>query len=76
MPLPIEKPAASDSFNSFREILEIALERRVDFVLLGGDLFHDNKPSRNAERRCIEILREKVGIRSCLQDHILKDLIC
>ena len=32
----------------------------MDFVLLGGDLFHDNKPSRNAERRCIEILREKV----------------
>ena len=50
----------SDSFNTFREILDIALERRVDFVLLGGDLFHDNKPSRNAERRCIEILREKV----------------
>ena len=53
----------SDSFNSFREILDIALERRVDFVLLGGDLFHDNKPTRNSERQCIEILREKV--RSC-----------
>ena len=64
----IEKPTIllihtlyfSDSFNTFREILDLALDRRVDFVLLGGDLFHDNKPSRNAERRCIEILREKV----------------
>jgi double-strand break repair protein MRE11 len=40
---PIKK---EDSFTTFAEILAIANERKVDFVLLGGDLFHDNKPSR------------------------------
>jgi len=27
-------------------VLQIARDREVDMVLLGGDLFHDNKPSR------------------------------
>ena len=36
---------AEDSFIAFDEILEIAIEKDVDFVLLGGDLFHENKPS-------------------------------
>ncbi|KXZ44363.1 hypothetical protein GPECTOR_69g456 [Gonium pectorale] len=35
-----------DSFRAFEEVLQLAVERRVDFVLLGGDLFHENKPSR------------------------------
>jgi len=35
-----------DSFRSFEEILQIGLQHKVDFVLFGGDLFHDNKPSR------------------------------
>ncbi len=47
-----------DSFETFDEIFRIALERDVDFVLLGGDLFHDNKPSRNTLVRAIEILEK------------------
>jgi double-strand break repair protein MRE11 len=35
-----------DSFRAFEEILQIANEKKVDMILLGGDLFHDNKPSR------------------------------
>lgn len=36
---------------------------QVDFVLLGGDLFHENKPSRSTLVKAIEILR-----RYCLND--------
>ena len=47
-----------DSFNSFEEVLAIALERNVDMVLLAGDLFHDNKPSRKCLMRCMQLLRD------------------
>ena len=50
----------NDSFNSFDELLGIGAERGVDMVLLGGDLFHENKPSRQAEIKCIQILRKHV----------------
>ena len=36
---------ADDSFRTFNEVLETANNEDVDFVLLGGDLFHDNRPS-------------------------------
>ncbi len=32
------------------------INMQVDFVLLGGDLFHDNKPSRTTLVRTMEIL--------------------
>lgn len=43
----------------------IALQ--VDFILLGGDLFHENKPSRSTLVKTIEILR-----RYCLNDQPVK----
>lgn len=52
-----------DSFNAFDEICFIAEQRQVDFLLLGGDLFHENKPSRATLVRTLEILR-----RYCLND--------
>lgn len=52
-----------DSFGTFEEIFKIAKERQVDFVLLGGDLFHENKPSRNTVVRAMEILS-----KHCLND--------
>lgn len=54
---------SNDSLNSFAEILEIAQKNDVDFILLGGDLFHDNKPSRKSLHGTIELLR-----RYCLGD--------
>ena len=51
---------ADDSFISFDELLGVGVKEGVDMVLLGGDLFHDNKPSRQAEIKCIQILRDHV----------------
>ena len=47
-----------DSFRSFEEVLEIAKERNVDFILLGGDLFHENHPSAQCLIRTTEALRK------------------
>jgi double-strand break repair protein MRE11 len=52
-----------DSFNTFEEIFQIAVRLEVDLVLLGGDLFHDNKPSRTTLKRTMEILS-----KYCLND--------
>ena len=49
----------NDSFETFEEVMQMAVEHDVDFLLLGGDLFHDNKPSRTTVRRaaCISLIR-------------------
>ena len=46
-----------DSFRAFEEVLEIARVNQVDMVLLGGDFFHDNKPSRSTLVKAMRILR-------------------
>ena len=56
-----------DSFEAFEEIFQIAKREKVDFVLLGGDLFHDNKPSRPTLVKTIDILS-----RYCLGDDPVK----
>ncbi|KAI6653842.1 hypothetical protein LOD99_3344 [Oopsacas minuta] len=47
-----------DSFEAFEEVLLIAKQEQVDFVLLGGDLFHENKPSRPTLERCMSLIRK------------------
>jgi double-strand break repair protein MRE11 len=47
-----------DAMNTFREILELARAEEVDFILLAGDLFHENKPSRGVMFQTIALLRE------------------
>lgn len=48
----------NDSLVAFEEILENAQKYNVDFVLLGGDLFHENKPSRRIMHGCLSLLRK------------------
>ncbi|GAB1601038.1 double-strand break repair protein MRE11-like isoform X1 [Argonauta hians] len=48
----------NDSLVTFEEILEKAKQNQVDFILLGGDLFHDNKPSRFSLHGCMALLRK------------------
>ncbi|KAJ6664935.1 hypothetical protein lerEdw1_005907 [Lerista edwardsae] len=62
----LEKDAArgNDTFVTFDEILKLAQDNEVDFILLGGDLFHENKPSRKTLHTCLELLR-----KYCMGDH-------
>jgi double-strand break repair protein MRE11 len=54
---------SNDSFAAFEEILITAKEKKADFVLLAGDMFHDNKPSRRTTHAAMQLLR-----RHCLGD--------
>ncbi|GAA5999486.1 MRX complex nuclease subunit [Rhodotorula paludigena] len=48
-----------DSINTFKEILDLAVANDVDMLLLAGDLFHENRPSRTALYQTISALRER-----------------
>lgn len=50
-----------DSFMAFAEALQVAREKNVDFILLGGDLFHVNRPSSAIEHKCIKIIRQHMS---------------
>ena len=52
-----------DSFVAFDEVLENGVKKHADLVLLGGDLFHENKPTRDTIYRSISSLR-----KYCLSD--------
>ncbi|KAH8697879.1 meiotic recombination protein Mre11 [Talaromyces proteolyticus] len=55
-----------DSWKSFHEIMCLAKERDVDMVLLAGDLFHENKPSRKSMYQVMRSLRMNcLGDRPC-----------
>ena len=43
-----------DSFDAFEEVLLTATNMGADAVLLGGDLFHENKPSRSTLVKAIK----------------------
>ncbi|TAQ88623.1 hypothetical protein B7494_g3072 [Chlorociboria aeruginascens] len=60
---PIRK---NDSWQSFDEIMNLARTQDVDMVLLAGDLFHDNKPSRKAMYQVMRSLRQNcLGDKPC-----------
>ena len=64
---------SDDSFVSFRETLQAAKDNQVDFVLLGGDLFHDNKPSRATLCKTVNILRQFAFGESPISFEIISD---
>jgi double-strand break repair protein MRE11 len=50
--------AGEDTYKTFEEVLRIAQERNVDLILLGGDLFHDSRPTPQCIHRCISLIRK------------------
>ncbi|KAI1291634.1 double-strand break repair protein mus-23 [Xylaria venustula] len=60
---PIRK---DDSWKTFDEIMNLARTEDVDMVLLAGDLFHDNKPSRLSMYHVMRSLRKNcLGMKPC-----------
>ncbi|CAM9352804.1 unnamed protein product, partial [Ectocarpus fasciculatus] len=49
---------SNDCFAAFEEVLVTAKAQKADFVLLGGDMFHENKPSRRTMHNAISLLRK------------------
>jgi double-strand break repair protein MRE11 len=78
-----------DSINTFKEILQLAVKHdvcpsrtkrhnthcpfQVDFILLGGDLFHDNRPSRDCLYQTMALLREYTFGDKPIQVELLSD---
>ncbi|CAL1709553.1 unnamed protein product [Somion occarium] len=62
-----------DSINTFREILQLAVKHDVDFILLAGDLFHENKPSRETLYETMALLREYTLGDRPIQMELLSD---
>ena len=46
-----------DSWKSFHEVMCLAKDRDVDMILLAGDLFHDNQPTRKSMYQVMRSLR-------------------
>ncbi|KAK9520865.1 hypothetical protein VZT92_020724 [Zoarces viviparus] len=71
----LEKDAirGNDSYTTLDEILKCAKTNQVDFILLGGDLFHENKPSRRCLHSCINMLRRYCMGDTPIQFNILSD---
>ncbi|KAI0502936.1 double-strand break repair protein mus-23 [Xylaria bambusicola] len=60
---PVRK---DDSWKTFDEIMNLAQTEDVDMVLLAGDLFHDNKPSRLSMYHVMRSLRKNcLGMKPC-----------
>ncbi|PVU92931.1 hypothetical protein BB561_003536 [Smittium simulii] len=47
-----------DSFNAFEEIFQLAAIKKADFILLGGDIFHFNQPTRACMYKTMNIIRK------------------
>uniref|UniRef100_A0A667Y5L5 Double-strand break repair protein n=1 Tax=Myripristis murdjan TaxID=586833 RepID=A0A667Y5L5_9TELE len=71
----MEKDAirGNDTYNTLEEILKCAQTNQVDFILLGGDLFHENKPSRRCLHTGITMLRKYCMGDSPILFNILSD---
>ena len=63
----------TDSFAAFEEVLRLANDRGADFLLLAGDLFHDNKPSRRTLFKTMSLLRRYALSDAAVGFEVLSD---
>ena len=62
-----------DSFAAFEEVLAFAKHSEADMLLLGGDIFHENKPTRKTLHQTFDLLREYVLGEAPVSFQILSD---
>jgi double-strand break repair protein MRE11 len=62
-----------DSFAAFEEVLFLSKQFHCDMVLIAGDLFHDNRPSRRTIHKTMEIIRRYCMGPDPVQIQILSD---
>ncbi|CAK8990510.1 Double-strand break repair protein MRE11, partial [Durusdinium trenchii] len=53
-----DKVRSKDSINTLEEALQVGKSSQADLILHGGDLFHDNKPSRGCLYRTMDLIRQ------------------
>ncbi|CAJ1401034.1 unnamed protein product [Effrenium voratum] len=53
-----DKVRGKDSMETLEEALQIGKSSKADLILHGGDLFHENKPSRGCLYRTMDLLRK------------------
>lgn len=63
----------NDSFAAFEEVLLLSKRHKCDMVLLAGDLFHENKPSRLTLHKTMGILRRYTMGPNPVQFQIVSD---
>jgi double-strand break repair protein MRE11 len=59
--------------SSFSHVGPLTSSAQVDFILLGGDLFHENKPSRECLYQVTALLREYTLGDKPVQIELLSD---
>ena len=57
-----------DALISFEETLQLARTHKVDFILHGGDLFHDARPSRESVHGTMRLLQHYLSDTDNLSD--------
>lgn len=62
-----------DSWKSFDEVMCLAKDQDVDMVLLAGDLFHENKPSRKSMYQVMRSLRANCYSEKPCELEVLSD---
>ncbi|GMM31367.1 MRX complex nuclease subunit [Martiniozyma asiatica (nom. inval.)] len=62
-----------DSHNTFTEILNVANEKEVDFILQAGDLFHTNNPSLTSYHHVAKVIRENCLGSKPIEYQLLSD---
>lgn len=55
---PRDEALAKENLKAFYQAMDICMERKVDFILFSGDLFHTTKPDLNLVGEAVEKMRQ------------------